>query len=1000
MPLPDTKQIDISVSKALGVVDVKQLDVKVLLQIGSLLEVVDKIKDDPRSIGKEFHNLLVALGKTSFSVDAKAAADVKVSLEDIVAIAAQIKEAIDSGALQSIEVPPIVSKLTKKITDAIPQRLIGFLQKLADSAPANALADMAAKAGEIAQAVADFLPFHVRLQDLAVEMVDVKAALNVTPPATPDFALIAPKLVHVNGGLEVLVDDLTPLLNAAAARLDAIDTTAFTTGLTKAFDSLTAIIPEEPVRLSDLFDPLRDAAAELHLLAEGKFHEQVDEIVAQLHESLAEEGIGDSVKDMLVEVLDRLQKLQLPALRAAVEKTLAGAAKSVHDAAITGPDELKKAVDDFVNAVFDSAELAKGVKTIRDTVKTFVDGITPALEKIKEAIAVAPGLAKDYVDKAVAILEKVKAKLDEITNEIKSIDFAAAAAESHRLMEEGRANLEEVIRSADLPPEARSAISLAAQGLKQINFDEDVARPIQEELDKLDPKKIVESLEAEVAKVRKVLENIVPEAIIAQLDPPFDKAVAMVNKYTPAALEVLAKEELAKLDLLLEHANPAPLLLALKPEYDQVVQFAEAQANFHPLFQPIEEAYQDAREAINGLNLQALFVGLVKDVAKSRKSLEDGIRDSTNEMAGAVLLLAEYHLGDVVRPLVDVVQELRVVVDSLSDDQINALVAILAAPAAALQNIGDPRLFFGLGAAVDVEVLLHELNDLAIQVQADLGETDLEVDLLVHFEAMGADSTELEAAMRRLADRLTPPALVASANRLGAAIERAVPQELLEIPAGTPPRDAIHLILDRLDPTPLAEELDALGVQMDADLAVCIHEMGEGEIQVIAEFFGIADVAGALVELELEKIVAEANRQLDALDPAGVEGEVQAIADGIVDVIRAFSPETVGKSLDDSFQKARLRVIDLGTEFIDAVTKPAQAPLPDFEKLRPSVYLEKLVGSMKELKEALNKILAFDFGKPLVKAVEHARPVVDDVLEDVHHQFDELIEFLEKQKVA
>ena len=1013
--MPETPTIDITTVASIDAV----------LQLDPLLHIAGIIRDkhnDPHAIEAEVKTMLADLAKVEIAFHADVTANLFVTLTDIAKLAGRIEEVLSDGAFADIDVPPGVQQVARRLADAIPSRWLELARILPHRKTSDALSylisgtdagklaagseAMASKADEIADAGGDLLSVHLRLISVAIEIDELIVLLDVEPP---DFTAIETKLSQVDIDLEVLVGNLTPLLRAAAAKLDAIETTAFTHALSTAFDALAGAFPDSPVRLNELLDPLRDAAGELHDLATDGIDDIADEVIDEVRAALQASGIaraGKTAEEVLDELIARLNDVDLPGVRAAISDALHEADDAIRQFGATAPAALQEKIDELTEAIanIDETQVRPALDAALAAVNDVLAPYRAALEEIRDAALNAPADIAAQVQVLAGKLGEIETLLQQTADEIEAIDFDAAADESRRIIDEIRSNIEEAVGSAELTPAARLAISFAAQALKEIDLQEEVARPIHAELDKADPAPILAPLQEEIARVRALLQSIVPEALFARLDPPFDEAKAAIEKYTPAALKARVQEELAKLDALLEHADPAPLLTQLEAQHQHLVQLAEQHADLGPLFEAAASAYANARAAFAGLQLEQLLVDTAAAVAALQQEIEDDVHQAMLDAANMTTPLAGFHLGDVLRPLADVVDDLRGAVDSLSDAELDALMLAIVAPIAAVQSLDDLRVRFANGPVIDVQAGLRDLTDAAnavdgaVQAQVDLGETTLDIRLGVHIEAIEADASELEAAMQRLLDRLTPPELVASAIRLAEAARAAMPVELLEITADTPPRDALHLILDTIDPTPLADELDDLGVQIDADLHTCAQKIGDGVLRAVHEIFGIADVTA--IHDRVEELLAGVDTQLDALDPASLKDDLQLIANDVVDALRALSPAEMEKPIDDAVKAARLEVTQIGQDILGVFDKPPAVDFPDLETYRPSKVLAVLAQSTTDLKDQLDKILAFDFGAPLVRTLDKARPAVGDVLDEVFDQLDSLLVFLEQQKVA
>lgn len=1020
MPIPDSSAINDQINTAIAEltkVSPFPIEVEVLLQIEPLLEAAQRVLDDPRSIGDEVKKMLAELKKSSLSVDISLTANVVTSLDEIVALLQRLREAFTNGSIAEIDLPPLVEKLAGKIIDAIPPGLIDFAKKLQSRAPVDALANLFAgsnsaalsaprsavlkKVEEIAQAASELLPITVRLESLTVAIDEIIVLLEVDPPAEPDFSVIGPKLVRIDADVDVLIGDLTPLLRKVAAKLDSIDTTAFTANLIAAFDAIADALPDAPVRLSPLFDPLREARNELHALAGGDLSEMIDEIVADVRSALESTGIQDAGTTIQSIVTDAIKKVDLEGLKTRVKQFLDDARASIDDVAATLPQQLQQKLGELADAIA-AIDVEKITHEVFGRLDPIATAYQNAIDGVHDDVEALIGTVDDYLKEVLKALNDIDAELQNLAKELDAIDFEAAAAESRRLMEEIRTNVEEVLRTADLPPAARTAITLGAQALKSIDFEGDVAQPIHAEIDKADPTPIIERLEAEVAKIRAFLASVVPSELVAQLDPPFDRAVAALAPYTHEALKARVAEELEKLETLLDHCDPGPLLMQLEAEHANLVIAAKAHSDLNPFFEPIEHGYADAIAAIDNLHLRDLLDEATAAIVAIPQQIETAVHEAMSEAAALTAQVPQFHLGDILRPLAEVVADLRDQLDAMSDAELEAIALAVVAPVLFLQNLGDLHAVFGSNPVVSIDAAWDELTasyeslDLLVQAQAEAGNTTIDVNLGVRLQAVTPDFTELAAAAQRLLDRIATPELIASANRLAAAIQQALPPELLAISEETSPRAAVELILDTIDPAPLVAELDQIGIDIDADIGICAQAIADGIVKLVHEAFGALNASD--INNHLQQTLTAIEDQLEMLDPTPVKQDLQNVANSAVHLTEELSPKKMKESIDAVLQNVKTLMATMNEKVSEAIGE--LSPIPDLTPFRPSETLEDLVKSAKNLQDALDRILQFEFGDPLLRTLERLRPSLNEVLDDLFIELDHLLQFLEQQKAA
>jgi molybdopterin converting factor small subunit len=1026
MPIPDTAAINQKINDALASlsgIDPFPLNVQLLLQMDDLMASGEHLLDDPSKLGKGVRKMLAELKKTVLTAKVSVAADAALSLDDVVTLLGKLQEAL-AGGKAGVDLPQLAQKLAGNIVQAVPAGVIPLAKKLQSRAPDDVVAQLLAgsdsgaltagrrgiaeKIAEIAAAGSKLVPITVRLESLTAAVDELLLSFDAGG-GNPDFQVILPKLLHIEAELDVLIGDVTPLLGKIAAKLDTIETKTFTRRLIAAFDAIAAALPDGPIHVNALFAPLREARDELHALAGGDLTATIEETVAEVRTALEESGIGDAGKNIRELVDAAIREVDLAGLKAEVEQTLQAASSTIRDVATALPGDVRQKLHELSAAI--------AAIDVEATVQELVDHLTPLIDAYKNAIdPLATGtLLKNLMDpvsesitpELLDALGEIDAQLQALAKELDAIDFEAAAAESRRLMEEIRTNVEEAVDSADLSPAARTALSLGAKALGAIDFENDVVQPIRDELDKADPTPIIARLEEEVAKVRAALASVSPSAIIEQLDPPFDDAMLAIAPYQSDALIKRVAEEVAKLQAHLDRADPGPLLAQLETEHAKLLAVLEAQADLDPYFRPVELAYLQAVAAMVELRKQLvpLFDAAVAAILAAPQEIETAVHEAMAEAATLTGPIPGFHLGDVLRPFADVVDDLRAHVDSLSDAQLEAMALIVAGPALFLQSFEDLDALFAGGPVSQFDTAWQQLTNaseslrLVFQEQVALGHTTATVQLGVRLHAVTPDFTALQAAAQRLVDRIVTPELTASANHLADAFAEALPPELMDITEETPPREAIELLLTAIDPTPIVEELDQIGEDIDTDLHTCAQQIADGVVQLVKDVFGVlnaADVQAALLET-LDQI----DGQLALLDPKPVQKILQKTADDVVQAIADLSPQKMKEDIDALLGTTREQLNAIGPALLDAIEPLGQDfPIPDLSAYRPSTAFAPLVDAAKTVQAQLDKILAFEFGEPLLRTVDRLRPALSEVLDDVFHELDRLIEFMEQQKAA
>jgi hypothetical protein len=209
------------------------------------------------------------------------------------------------------------------------------------------------------------------------------------------------------------------------------------------------------------------------------------------------------------------------------------------------------------------------------------------------------------------------------------------------------------------------------------------------------------------------------------------------------------------------------------------------------------------------------------------------------------------------------------------------------------------------------------------------------------------------------------------------------------------PAAFIDALIDPFDPTPLADELDAIGDQIMAKLATFVDELSEGLARIWNEVVaGMQPLLPASVAARLQAIVDAVVAEFATLDPIALEDEARDVVEATVGLLDLYSPARLAAELGATFDAAIATVEGLDPTTLLGNLDPFATVKAELAALRPSDVLEPLVARTASLTAALEVVASIDLqvAAELVTRLEASFRVV---LEAVEREWTTLLDELE-----
>ena len=939
----------------------------------------------------------------------------------------------------------VVSDFATRITDALPTELPD-----AAKIPIEALTILAGgnlDGAKLADVLARFT-FGVELETLRAPSLSIDVALNAVASfdlgdlsarisalttqvrgilpmlqaPNVDVSATLAALTRVRIALDELFAGLPQLILDFAGKLNGIDTTALVARLAAAFDKLADVAPAVSFDADELLEPLRAMAQGIDALTAAQLTAAFDEVVAIIKAKIAETGI-EQIDPMIEEPFDLLialiQRIDLRGLRDDVIDALHAVEARINRYSFAAPAALTEQLGKVQEAIgnIDTTAIAARVQEIKASLEEIVQNFPIAAIAGKVTELLDP--VANAIGELVPAIEQVDVQLDELGSQLESIDFESAADDAQALMTGIREKVQEALGSGDVPDAAKSALSLAAQGLKQIDFRAEISAPIMAKLDAIDPGILLKPLEPVVAEVRAKVASVSPEALIAQLDGPFDDLLARLEPFKPSGLVAIVSQEFDRIASLIDVADPRALVQPLQSEFETLVQKIRDAAKLDPLFQPLQDLYGELQELVDLIDLGKLLESLTAKLGGLPNKMADGTKAAVAAKVGAgaqtlAAAAAPFRLGDLVRPFAFLVRDVRTAAGKASDGVVGAALTAVAAPVTFLDAMTDPRDGFvaRLAASIDERMAVLDVNagalgtalrelasvtaslNLAAGAQLQLGGGVASVQLDARLTLIASARAQLDTAVTGLFARLSPPELTLPLRRVNEAVRKAIPAALLLPDLAV--RERLNAYFDAIDPAPLVAELDAIGEAITARFLGMAEDVAKGLFKMLDTIFSALDKvtpAGLLVGIKagMQRIRDE----LAVLDPAPIKVEAQLVVDSVINVLATYSPAAIAAQVAVIFDAVKARIETLDPAVLIGDTSGLDKPFDDLALLRPSLLLGGITGKLEEVQAALDALLDLSIGDSLIEAVVRLRATIEAILDDVMSELDELLVFLE-----
>jgi hypothetical protein len=858
------------------------------------------------------------------------------------------------------------------------------------------------------------------------------AALTVGGTLELDVAAAVRAIGDIGVALDVVGrTELPRFVEGLATDLRTATNTLAELDLTASLDRLVADLPlpgediprimvDSLADLADLFDDMTGEALTAAMTA----------VQDRLGEFIAQGPLGDllrGIDDAFAELGRQVDRLPLRALRDALIGALVDVQQEI--LAFDGFDFLEdllapiRELEASVREV-DLGAVTGAIQEVVDTVNGLFDDFP--IDDLRDAVDAVIDPLGEIVDELTPVVQEIATQLETLVGELEAVDFEAAGTATLDLLGDIRQQVQDAVDGGDVPDAVKAVIAGAAAILAELDLAAELTAPFDSAIVSIDVDALVAPIERVWGVAGDALRRATPAALIAELDPPFEQLLSSVDALSLEPLIGSLSDLFGDLVRTLEVADPRTLLAPLEQEFQRLLGTVRAALDPAPLFQPLRAAYGELRGLADQVDIEAVLKGVAGGLLTVPGGLTQAVGDRLQAGSGAATVAigaadGVFRFGDVLRPMAAFVAEIRGRLDQLAAGVLGPALAELAAATRALRRITDPATGFatqvadaldarlrwldpqtGDGPLAELRVSLEGLAAAVATVEVDaaaraeLGGAVASVQLDARVQVDARVTAELEARAGGVRAASDGPSLGRSTRLLARSLDAALPPVLLG--SDLDPTDDVSAFLDavfaRIDPSPLVEELDAIGERIQARLVALTDELTLGLYRVWNQLFiGIEPLLPGNVIARVQAAIDDLLGRLDALDPGPVEDEARDVVDAALSLLTLFSPARLAAELGEVFDAAIDRVRELDPATLLGDLDPFAGLKEQLEALRPSVVLAPLVERAASFTAALETITDIDLSF-VGEVVARIQATFTSVLDGVEAEWNALLEEL------
>ena len=651
-------------------------------------------------------------------------------------------------------------------------------------------------------------------------------------------------------------------------------------------------------------------------------------------------------------------------------------------------------LQEVINAA--TQALADALAVALDEIEAAIGGISAEIERVAAQV-------QDVLSRATAGVAAFGDAVQAVSDLIAQIDITAAAQAVIDVLAALRETAEEILGEVPLPEALRDEVAKFAEEVASIDVEGLVREPLMAAVDQLQiPDELATTIDDGLGQIAEIVENLIPENIAAELEAElgalFDELEALDLSDVLGGIG----EELGKLADVLDRVDIVAAMAPAQDAFDDVMGVLEG---LRPsiLLAPVIRAYDDVLGQITlpdpqtiaeraGETVSAVGEPLAQAATQPVRALA-GEPDSTPPRAADPVttnppMPTDVRPGDLIRLVGYLPQKLKEALDAVGDGPAGEVMAEIDRVTAGLAR--DIRRFQAQVAAVEgrmddgFDAMLAELSAAAVEarvaVQASAAVTAGDVELRASLEVLATlDASRLRAALVqdlrffqaqvvRVRDSVSGP-VMAKADEVA---------EVLESCALARLGGDLDALLAAIDPDPIADELDAMFVEI---LTTVVGLQGGIEADLVRYRARLQ----ALIErfnpgAQAQKFLRALNvlkELFDLINPRRLAAELDEVHASILAVFAAYAPAAFAAELQGLVNATSAAVRGLDPSALTPDFSPVEAQVARLTTILPLAALEGIGTELDALGAELRGI---DMGA-LIDSVNTLTPQIVDAVE-------------------
>jgi hypothetical protein len=782
----------------------------------------------------------------------------------------------------------------------------------------------------------------------------------------------------------------------------------------------------------DFFDQLRRGLHEFREPIENPDFEQIRTFLnglAPMIELRAREGIEVPIDNAVSRAKDFVRRImrQIPVrqLRNELTKFLHEAADAINHANLQGPADAVHNALGSVASQLDAGVITNQVQNalqhVNSEIENALNPMIAALTAVETAVNDIAGQAEAVLNRAAQALRDFQSALDGVAEGIDQLGIEQIEEQMVQSLQNLRHQAESILSNVPLPEPLRPQVEQLISLLEGVDFGQ-MLEPVRQVVAQLRiPPDVSETVTQGLAEAKRVIENLIPQQLIASIQAEVDHVLQAIAHFNPASLLPDVTQYFETAAKALEELDPRSVAEQIRGPFQTVLDVID-QAHPNRLLAPVIQVYDSLLSNIPAPDGQAAVKGVVQAFDSTGRVAGRALTEPARRLTGVQQSEVrdpdqtppttdvpppgtEIRAGDAIRLLGFVPSRLRDFLRALeagpAGDVIRQLDSVCAGLARQIRQVQAALYDTGRRLDAGFEEALLAAGPAQLRAQFTVhanfsGEANVQASLdLIGSVGPGALRAELAGAAAAL--RLAVDSVASGAGgHVGASLER-LAVALESSPLGRIGTD-LERLLQALDPEPIAAEVDAL---VNALLALTPRLLTD----LLPDLERFVDRLRALINhyspgAQAEKFLAVIDvvrDELNFLDPRRLASELAELHGVIRAAVAAYDPRTLAEELAQVTRALAQQIRALNPTELLGNLDFLQTTVSRLQQANPATRLASVGAALHDVGETLGQINLDE----LIESINGLGPRLETAFE---HLLDavknEIIALLESLRVA